>query len=299
MSATTKNLSLFVLALCLYAAAPAGAGIAYVALRDGLWQVCYQESLDAKPRILRPDLATDTSAPALAPDGGRVAFEVPGEGILVCPLAPGGHCRSVTTATGKAVRPAWEPRSGELVFVRYLADARGEDSDLAITRGALESVGPLVNHTGNQDSPDLSPDGRWLAYSSAQTVSLHQAGVRVVRQLWVMDLATGAVRSVVPGAHQDNHPEFSSDGQRITFASDRDGQREIWVVGLDGNGLVKLTSGPGAKTWPAFSPDGNSILYTRTHEGHHQLWLIDADGSHPRRFAPLGDEVELRDPDWR
>lgn len=199
------------------------------------------------------------------------------------------------------MRPAWDGRSGELVFVRYLAEAAGEDSDIMITRSSLETVDPLVVQTGNQDDPDLSPDGDWLVYSSAQTISLHQAGVQLVRHLWLMDLRNGVARPLVPGPGQDMHPDFSPDGKSIAFASDRSDEFEIWVVDAAGEGLRKVTSGPGAKTWPAWSPDGKSILYVRTHAGRQQLWITGADGSGPTPFEPFGPgaDVQIRDPEWR
>ncbi len=282
-------------------AAPARAELAWVANRDGVWVVHRQADLDSRPVAVRPDLAYDASAPALSPDGTRIAFEVAGRGILVCPRGETGRCTEIETELGSPVRPAWEPRSGELVVVRYTADARGEDSDLLITRDGLESVGPLISQTGNQDDPDLSPDGRRLAYSSAQTVSLHRAGVAVVRQLWLMDLASGRARPLVPGAHQDIHPDFSPSGSLIAFSSDRSGQYEIWVVNAVGGGLRQVTSGPGAKTWPAWSPNGDSILFTRSHEGRDGLWLVPAAGGEARPLEPFGAgaEVSIRDPDWR
>ncbi len=288
------------LALCALAI-PARAEIAYTALVDGIWQVYAQAAPSLKPRALRPGLGADASAPALSPDGSRIAFEVAGQGILVCPLDPADRCFEVSAERGSVVRPAWDQRSGELVVARYLADARGEDSEILMTRGGLASLGPFVAHTGNQDAPDVSHDGRLLVYSSAQTVALHQAAVRVVRHLWVMDLATGEARLLAPGAHQDIHPDVSPDGRRIAFASDRTGRFEIWVMDTDGTGLRQITSGPDAKTWPAWSPDGQSVLFTRTHDGREGLWRVTADGSSPTPFLPFGPgtDVQIRDPDWR
>jgi TolB protein len=239
----------------------------------------------------------DASAPALSPDGKRIAFEVAGQGILVCPVEGEASCETVKTGLGSAVQPAWDPKSGELVFVRYTATMSGEDSDILVTQNGLRDVRPLVSHTGNQDDPDVSPDGRLLAYSSGLVISLRQAGVRVVRQLWIMDLASGAPTLLVPGAYQDIHPDWSPDGEWIAFASDRSGELEIWVVRADGTGLRQVTTGPGAKSWPAWSPDGRKILYTRSAEGKQGLWLVEADGSGDAPFAAGTDA--LRDPDWR
>ena len=252
------------------------------------------------PKVVQPSLETDASAPALSPDGSRVAFEVPGKGLLVCMLHSGGQCQSIDVGLGWAARPTWEPRSGELLFVRYTADADGEDSDLFITRNSLETVGPLVLQTGNQDDPELSPDGRWLIYSSAQTLSLYRSGVQVIRQLWIMDLATGSAQPLVPDAHQDQHPAWSPNGGFIAFASNRGGNSDIWVVRVDGTGLRRVTSGPGVKTWPAWAPSGKALLYSLAHEGSQELWMIDLESSETERYRPFGEESRiLRDADWR
>lgn len=276
-------------------AVPAQAGIVYTALQDGTWVLHYQAGPGAPPRAIRKDLGLDASAPALSPDGKQVAFEIPGQGILVCPLEGAAQCRPVKPESGSAVRPAWNSTNGELVFARYVVDARGEESDL------VTETGPLLLQTGNQDEPDVSPDGRRLVYSSAQTIGMHRAGVQVVRQLWILDLAGGVARQVLAGNSQDIHPDWSPSGDEIAFASDREGTFDIWIVKLDGTGLRRVTSGPGAKTWPAWSPDGKTILYSVTRDGRQELEMIDRDGKNPRPFRPFGDgsDVQLRDADWR
>lgn len=292
-----KRVAFVLLGLAL--AHQADGGILFSALRDGTWQIYYQASLTSAPRAVGGGSALDEGAPAASRGGRRVAFEIPGQGIRVCPMAGSGDCVSVS-AGGSATRPVWEPRSGELVFVRYVADAGGEDSEILATRDGLTGFGPLVTQTGSQDDPDVSPDGRWLVYSSAQTLALYRAGVVVVRHLWLLDLATGTPRMLVPGAHQDMHPDVSPDGQTIAFASDRSGRFEIWTLGMDGEGLTQITYGDGTKTWPTWSPDGKTLMYSMSYEGRQELWLVGTDGRGARKHEPFGPgtEVPLRDADW-
>jgi Tol biopolymer transport system component len=283
-------------------AATADSELVFVGSRQGIWSLYRDQGVGGPPQALRPDLVFDASAPALSPDGSYVAFEVPGQGILVCPLEGEAPCETLKTDLGWPVRPTWNPATGEIVFVRYVADASGEDSDILVASPDLSGIRPLVSQTGNQDFPAVSPDGRFLVYDSAQTVSLHRGGVQVVRHLWVMDLESGAARPLVPGVGQDMQADISPEGRRIAFASDRGGDDfEIWVVGLDGEGLRQVTSGEGSKTWPAWSPDGETLLYTRAHEGGTELWKIAVDGSANERYEPFGagSDMQLRDPDWR
>jgi Tol biopolymer transport system component len=286
----------------LFAAPGSNAEIVFVGSAEGTWSLFVQGPAEDPPRALRHDLAFDASAPALSPDGLRVAFEVPGQGILVCPLDDAERCSTLRTEIGWPARPTWNPATGELVFVRYVADAAGEDSDLLVASPDLSQVRPLLVQTGNQDSPDISTDGRLLVYDSAQVLTLHRGGVQVVRHLWALDLETGAARPLVPGAAQDMQPDLSPDGRWVAFSSDRGGDGfEIWVVGVDGEGLRQVTTGEGAGTWPAWAPDGATILYTRAREGRFELWTTAVDGSENRPFEPFGSgsDVQLRDPDWR
>ena len=52
-------------------------------------------------------------------------------------------------------------------------------------------------------------------------------------------------------------PQFSSDGRKLTFQSERSGNQEIWISNSDGTNPVQVTSfgGPGVGN-PRWSPDG-------------------------------------------
>ncbi len=279
----------------------ARAEVVYSALRQDAWSIYFQADLTAAPRQLAEAVFGDGSAPALTPNGRRVAFEVQGAGISVCSLGAAAQCQLIRPERGTAVRPTWHPATGELLFVRYLADKTGEDSDIFTTRRALAEMDKLINQTGIQDYPDVSPNGRMLAYTSSQVISLHKSAVQVIQQLWVMNLETGTARQLILINAQDIQPDWSPSGRQVAFASNRSGQFEIWVVNFDSTGLRQVTSGPGAKTWPAWSPDGKSIMFTMVTEGHQSLRIIDADGSDLRRFEPFGpgSKIELKDADWR
>lgn len=277
------------------------AGLVYSALYEGTWGIYFQADLTSAPRPVVDLVAVDGSAPALAPDGQRVAFEVHGREIYICSLDSSSACQVVRPPRGSAVRPVWHPVTGEFVFVRYLSDVTSEESDILTTRGTLAETGVLITQTGIQDYPDVSPDGRLLVYTSSQTISLHRSAVQVVQNLWIMSLETGTAQQLTLGSAQDIHPDWSPSGRELAFASNRTAQFEIWVVNADGNGLRQVTSGPGAKTWPAWSPDGQVIMFTLVQNGRHSLWLIDADGTNLRPFEPFGPglDIELKDADWR
>lgn len=280
---------------------PCQAGLAYCALLQGRWRVCTQADLVQPAKVLDYTPEADADTPALAKDDQDVAFEVQGHGVYRGAHPFDAPCQAIGVPAKRLLRPAWDPRTDGLVAVKYEVDAKGEDADIFTVAGAPKRLRPLVVQTGIQDFPNFSPDGRFLAYTSSQTISLYRGGVQVIQQIWIMDLQTGIARQWLLGNAQDTHPDWSPLEQQIAFASDRTGQFEIWVARVDGSDCRQLTSGPGAKTFPAWSGDAKALMFTMAHEGRYSLWIVDADGSNLRRFEPAGleSDVQLRDADWR
>lgn len=275
------------------------AGLVYSAFEDGSWKIRYQDTLDTEPRLVASEFLEDQVAARISPDGKHIAFERVGHGISVCVLRVSGSCRLLEVRGTPPVRPAWNAGSGELVFVQYSVSAHDEDSSLFATRDALSRTEPLLRQTGIQDYPDVSADGRYVVYSTGQTIGAYRGGVQVVQQLWTLDLAAGKARQVLAGTARDIHPRWSPDGATITFASDRSGQFEIWVMRTDDARPSRITGGEGVKTWPAWSPDGTEIIYTHSVDGTPRLRIIELANKQSRPFEPLGPGVQLRDSDWR
>jgi Tol biopolymer transport system component len=55
-------------------------------------------------------------------------------------------------------------------------------------------------------------------------------------------------------SESDWGPAWSPDGQRIAFASERDGNGEIYVMNANGSGQTNLTDNPAHDLAPTWSP---------------------------------------------
>ena len=266
----------------------------------GFWQIHWQTTLSATPQVISLPIMGDHSAPRLSPNGKEVAFEVQNKGIYICTLETVPSCKIVKTKKGMAVRPTWHPYTQQLIFVRYLVDQSNEESDIFNHLIPSGSNKILLQQTGIQDYPEVSPDSRSLVYSSSQTTMLYQAGVKVIQSIWMADLTIGNTSQLLLSDAQDIHPSWSPDSKTLAFASNRNGQFNIWTVNIDGSNLKKLTSGTDSKTWPTWSPNGEMILFTLNHKGHQSLWLINRDGSQLRPFQPFNTKnIQLRDAHWQ
>ena len=80
-------------------------------------------------------------------------------------------------------------------------------------------------------------------------------------------------------------PQFSPDGSKIAFCSDRDGNYEIYVLNADGTGQTRLTNNAAEDSQPSFSPDGSKIAFYSNRDGNGEIYVMDADGSNPVRLT--------------
>ena len=114
-------------------------------------------------------------------------------------------------------------------------------------------------------SSSLSPDGKTLLY--AQT-DYNMAQNRGVTTLWVQDMASGAVTRLTDTASNNAAPEWSSDGRKIYFLSDRSGSMQVWRMNAAGGDATQITGSGGGEGVPdvegfGVSPDEKHIWWVQ------------------------------------
>jgi len=116
--------------------------------------------------------------------------------------------------------------------------------------------------------------------------------------VYVIDFAKDTITPLVPSPVVDEYPSFSPDGKKITFYSDRSGDREIWVVNTDGTNLTQLTNRPGPDEDASWSPDGTKIVFQRGNKGEERenLYTMNADGSDVQKLTRSRDKNAV--PRW-
>ncbi len=92
-------------------------------------------------------------------------------------------------------------------------------------------------------------------------------------------------------------PDWSPDGRKIAFASNRDGGNEIYAMNADGSGVARLTntSGGGSGS-PSWSPDGRKIAFVSDRNGSSEIYVMDADGSNIARVT--NNSINEGKPSW-
>jgi len=240
---------------------PHGNRIAYEGRRNraqrDIWTI---PAGGGEPTEVTNDPAVEGS-PVWSPDGKYLYFASDRAGSMNLWRVP------IEEQTGKVLGPPEavttpSPYSAQLSFS---LDGRRMVYSQISSRGNLQQVGfdpdketvtgqPVWITQGSRwaNTPNLSPDGEWLAFDS-------QRGKQ--EDLFVIRRDGTSLRQLTDDLHKDRQPRWSPDGKRIAFFSDRTGKWEVWMINSDGSGLKQLTYTPGGATNPQWSPDGTRLVY--------------------------------------
>jgi len=103
--------------------------------------------------------------------------------------------------------------------------------------------------------------------------------------IWKLELDGGrpaqeSPAPLVSSTRIDHVPQYSPDGKRIAFASNRSGGFEIWVANRDGTNAVQLTSFESSNnvTDPIWAPDGDNIYFiSPSQDGKPAFYVIGSE----------------------
>jgi len=133
---------------------------------------------------------------------------------------------------------------------------------LSLTANAQRRV-PTVDDLLNVKSlggVQISPDGKWVAYTVTETDFKQNA---YVSHIWLADVTTGKTLQLTRGEKSSSNPQWSPSGEWLAFASNRVGDKnQIFVIRPDGGEATQLTKTENGVGGFAWSRDGKSIAFT-------------------------------------
>ena len=100
--------------------------------------------------------------------------------------------------------------------------------------------------------PRIHPDGRRVALSAVDQES----------DLWLWDVERTTLTRMTFDPGIDTYPVWTPDGRRLTFSSERGGDRNLFWQAADGTGTVeRLSESVNQQDSSAVSPDGTRLIF--------------------------------------
>ena len=108
------------------------------------------------------------------------------------------------------------------------------------------------------DNPQISPDGRWVAYVR---VTADVMSDRFRRSIWLVDANGANHRPLVQGAGGYGSPVWAPNGRAIAYVANEESGAEVRIFYLDtqrSGTITRVPAGAGNLTW---SPDGRTLAF--------------------------------------
>jgi Tol biopolymer transport system component/DNA-binding winged helix-turn-helix (wHTH) protein len=165
--------------------------------------------------------------------------------------------------------PAISPDRATLVYVRENIHQTSILKSQPRPGGLSSGLKPmsLVSSTRQDFSPDLSPDGKRLAFSSVRSGVL---------EVWLANTDGSGVRRVTTSGGVT--PKWSPDGTRIVFVSSTSGHQDVYVLEPDSGAKVRITSEKPRNILPSWSRDCKYVYFSSNRSGKWQIFKAPATG---------------------
>jgi dipeptidyl aminopeptidase/acylaminoacyl peptidase len=109
----------------------------------------------------------------------------------------------------------------------------------------------------NVSDPQISPDGRWVAYTVSQ---MDQKKDSSDTDIYMVPLTGGDAVRVTTSERPETTPRWSPDNRYLAFLSGRDGKKtQVWLLDRRGGEATPLTDFKGGVSSFDWSPDGSRL----------------------------------------
>jgi Tol biopolymer transport system component/DNA-binding winged helix-turn-helix (wHTH) protein len=257
---------------------PAGNLIAFAAA-DGIYLVSPEDS-NTRRLTSTPHLAQDWG-PAFSPDGKTVLFvrdhQADLSNEILSVSVEGGDWKHIFSELGKiSSPPRWSFDGRSIIF------SSNRNGHPALWRVALDSSAEAIqiSEAGSPAwYPAVSRRGYRLAYErELRSLSIWQMDLTVSDKQPYLALSSTSSTDQGPG------PQFSPDGQKLAYMSDRSGTMEIWIANRDGSTPFQLTAVGGAGT-PRWSPDSKALVFDVSSTTGAKIVFMNLYGGAPQTLA--------------
>ena len=247
------------------------------------------ETGEARVLVSPPAGAICDNSPAFSPDGRSVGFVrwaglAAGEVYVVA--TAGGEAKRLTFDNRQNRGPVWTLDGRDIVF------SSERDGRPALWRIAATGDAKRSSTLEDPGVPGVSRQTTSRSFRLALEETVRDSNI------WRVEVDGRSVPGpLIASSREDTWPQYSPDGKKIAFASDRSGSWEIWISDEAGAQATALTSFRGGVVGsPAWSPDSRQIAFDARPQGNPDIFVVSAEGGLPRRLTT--DLSEDAAPSW-
>ena len=160
----------------------------------------------------------------------------------------------------------------------------------------------LVQTPAAEELPFINGDGTKLLYTSNADDRRPIDDKFKVREIYLLDFASGITKNLTESVADDWLPRFSHNGELITFVTERgdlrsvpytDKHSDIFRMENDGDFHTQLTNDEANNGGATFGADDNHIYFHSNKNGSYDIFVMKADGALPMTLIQYPNSNEV------
>ena len=229
------------------------------------------------------------NSPSWKADGTKIAFsrrepqEITTAIYVVNPDGTG--LQKISTEPAADYQPSWSPDGTRIAFT----NTSGPTPEISIMNADGSNRVILTANSAVDAFPVWSPDGTRILFVSTRDFPGLTGDTSPGFEVYVMNADGSNQTRLTNNTFADTYPSWSPEGNKITFASNRDGNYEIYSMNADGSNQVNLTNNASNDFDPVWSPDGSRIAFLSFRDSilgaPQEVYLMNPDGSNQTRLT--------------
>ena len=245
-------------------------------------------------RRLTTTSSANDRAPALSPDGARIAWEreittTSGDVTAVeiwTMDADGGDARAVVSNGSFNRSPSWAP-DGTLV---YSSRVSGSDQIYRLRPGSSTPERLTTGGAADQ-SPRVSPDGGAVLFQSNRGLDF---------DVYVMRIDGSDVVNLTERGGDDRFPAWAPDGARVVWTRFDEATLtfDLWWMRSDGTDARPLVATPYNELAPSLSPDGTQVVFQSDRVAPARLFVAPVATGEARALSADTDRTGSDQAPW-
>jgi TolB protein len=231
-------------------------------------------------RLTAPnEIVTPNEHFSWSPVNQKFAYIGEGGEIYTVDIA-GTQRQRLTFGDTPQASPAWSPDGARIAFVRRGGVEGQPDSGYAWRAYVMNADGSAQRQL--LDDPNLvSSGGVWSPDSTVLALLVSKPTMEgMVAGILVVDVASGKELARITDRSTCRSPQWSHDGNKLAYVSDRDGEYQLYVWEVRTGKQIKLAADVGNVLSADWSPDDAWLAFSGSaSQESFDIYIVRSDGS--------------------